>query len=296
MDEGQDLTPVAISVLARLLGDHLEQENSFFFSEDRSQRFMASGIDYSRTGVNFQDREIHLIDNFRTSAAISEAAKSVLRFNTQEDNPDHHGKYIVGAPWLPDDASDDIGRALSSNSLYDGTAEIPMFIKCKSEAEEIDVLISQINQLRENPRDDPKINVGVIVHRRELRDQVSIRLNESALPATSITDNEGVSFDTINVVTLERSKGLEFDTVFVLGLGKSRFPAMSGAVGEVTNLGLASHAHMYQYRQQINRLIVAMTRARNSLCLIDTGDPCYEIAETINKNLISSGVIEKTVR
>jgi len=93
----------------------------------------------------------------------------------------------------------------------------------------------------------------------------------------------------IRVGTFDRGKGLEFRAVLIPRLGKSRFPLnrekptqaqTAMKVMESTPGSTEEHEQeREEYERNLNRLYVAMTRARDRLYLIADEEPCEEIGQ-----------------
>ena len=85
--------------------------------------------------------------------------------------------------------------------------------------------------------------------------------------------------------TYDRARGLEFRAVFLPRLGSSQFPEdISDSTGEQHD---SNHDQDLESRQlELDRLYVAMTRAREHLLLIADEEPCEEIRRALGEEII----------
>jgi len=96
---------------------------------------------------------------------------------------------------------------------------------------------------------------------------------------------DGLTGDGIRVGTYDRARGLEFRAVFLPRLGATQFPDSSGdADGERRNPDPDQDLESRQL--ELDRLYVAMTRAREHLLLIADEEPCEEIRRALAEEII----------
>ena len=91
-------------------------------------------------------------------------------------------------------------------------------------------------------------------------------LEAAGLRCQNLSDFRGEPNERVKVGTFHRSKGLEFKVVFLLGLSAGSFPFSSSR-------GQSDAEHSDQCALQVGWLFVAMTRARDGLYLLHSGEP-----------------------
>ncbi|MDE0461751.1 MAG: hypothetical protein OXH93_05065, partial [Caldilineaceae bacterium] len=96
---------------------------------------------------------------------------------------------------------------------------------------------------------------------------------------------DGFTGDGIRVGTYDRARGLEFRAVFLPRLGSTQFPDSSGdSDGEERNSDPDQDLESRQL--ELDRLYVAMTRARELLVLVADEEPCEEIRRALAEEII----------
>jgi superfamily I DNA/RNA helicase len=102
--------------------------------------------------------------------------------------------------------------------------------------------------------------VGVIAANQDVRDAVGHALDDLHVSWTTLKEDSSPTADVVKISTIESAKGHEFTHVFIPGLAEGILPR------EVPEDDMSREAA---------RLYVAMTRARDYLCLSYTSDSRY---------------------
>ncbi len=128
--------------------------------------------------------------------------------------------------------------------------------------------------------------IGVLVLRNRDAEQLVAALKDRTVPCVNLKDlRDGPLEDGVRIGTFDRAKGLEFRAVFIPRLGESRFPIdthdrRSGQLAmPIPGNQPAPPTEEDQEERLLNldRLYVAMTRAKEWLYLIADEQPCEEI-------------------
>jgi len=136
-------------------------------------------------------------------------------------------------------------------------------------------VVSLVKQLRES---NANLSIGVLTFSNGGAEQIVAELNAAMLSAKKVDKySPKVEKTKVNVMTMYGAKGLEFDVVLIPAMSE-RFPYLNNILKE-------------DKEEQINLmrrlLYVSMTRARNELYLIHTGQPSQYIEELDSSLYIS---------
>ena len=109
-------------------------------------------------------------------------------------------------------------------------------------------------------------------------------LEREDIPCAHMT-RDGISGDGVRVGTYDRAKGLEFRVVFILRLGSTQFPQGNEEADSMRQTVDADQIR--ESRQlELDRLYIAMTRARERLFMIADEDPCDEIRRALGEEIV----------
>ena len=97
-------------------------------------------------------------------------------------------------------------------------------------------------------------------------------LDRAGAPTLRLDRYDGRHANGVLVGTFHRAKGLEFKEVFAFRLGDAHWPARG-----LVPPGLAAEEREERLRIQTRALHVALTRARERLVLLATGDPAAPV-------------------
>lgn len=248
VDEVQDLSELEIKILAEI--PNIEGEkvsklpNGLFLVGDGAQTIYKKGFALRNCGVNVANRSFVLQKNYRNTKEILQAAYGIIsdfKFNdVDEDN--------IQKPTEPD---------MSSRH-----GERPFLVKCGSEAEETQFVVTKIKEIIEDQRLRDEANelefateipIGVIGFNRGDRDRIFDGLRKANIPAVELRDDVSWDSNAVKISTLESAKGHEFHAVFIVGVEQGTIPHQRLSEGE--------------WDREASRLYVAMTRARDQLFL-----------------------------
>lgn len=136
--------------------------------------------------------------------------------------------------------------------------EKPFVVRCRSTAEEIGFVATQITELLDDKSKPTNSNICVIAPSQRVRDAVCSELGRRKIPWAELREDTGFDASRVKISTIESAKGHEFANVFIAGLVDGVLPRVN-----VTEEDLPREAA---------RLYVAMTRARDILYLTYTSD------------------------
>ena len=248
VDEVQDLSELEIKILSEIPDREGQKAsslpNGLFLVGDGAQTIYKKGFALRNCGVNIANRSFVLQKNYRNTREILQAAYGIIadfKFSdVDEDN--------IQKPTSPD---------LSSRH-----GEKPFLVKCGSEREETQFVVTKIKEIIEDQRLRDEANelefstelpIGVIGFNRGDRDRIFAGLKKEGIPATELRDDVSWENNAVKISTLESAKGHEFQAVFIVGVEQ----------GAIPNYRLSES----EWDREASRLYVAMTRARDQLFL-----------------------------
>ncbi len=245
VDEGQDLSMNAYRLLRALGGE--EHPNDLFIVGDAHQRIYKNKAVLSKCGINVRGRSSYLKINYRTTEEIRKYAFGLLK----------------GIPIDDLDEGYDDGKVCQS--LTHGTG--PHIETFRSATEELEFIITQLKELKEQGSDLKNICIVARTHR--LLDDYIVQLNKMGIKTYEIKRNkiEDRSIEGVRVATMHRIKGLGFQHVFVVAVNKRIIPLASAINHEdpvTATEAMASERCL---------LYVALTRAQKSAYITSYGSP-----------------------
>ena len=268
VDEAQDVTLVELQLVRALVaGDPKNPvpKDGILILDDPAQRIYAGGYRLGWAGLDIAGRAQVLRKNYRNVPAVYRAAKRVrgreLVALEHEDD-----KYILDAELGFHEREDE----KPNFALVDSNCEVlylcerirDIYAAEKYNANEIAVFLKHNNQV-----------------------DAIIRFLQSHGIACARLTRDGFAGNGIRVGTYDRARGLEFRAVFLPRLGSTQFPDDSGdAAGERQNVDPDQDLESRQL--ELDRLYVAMTRARELLLLIADEEPCEEIRRALGEEIV----------
>ncbi len=268
VDEAQDMTLVGMQlVLALVAGKRTERppKDGLLVLDDAAQRIYPGGFRPAWVKLNYSGVSQTLDVNYRNTRRIFEAARAV------------RGEVIVSK-----DANDD--GTVEPDRFEGGEGSRPLFINARNGEsvairDRIRTLVDKEGFKHEE--------IGVVTRQNEAVDRLLEWMDRHLIPCVNLKDlkKNGSLGPGVRVGTFDRAKGMEFRAVFIPRLGKSLFPinadkdgpeqlAISTSEGEPMP---TAEEEAEQRQLNLDRLYVAMTRAKEILYLIADEQPCAEI-------------------
>lgn len=246
VDEAQDLSKAEMMVISKIVSSSTK---SISIIADAAQRIYKSGFTWSEVGINVVgNRTSTFKKNYRNSESIAKAAASLL-----EKEPDKSDFTLIEPARK--------GGEKPSLGLFDHWEEQSNYI------------IELLQKLQHEG------NSTVLLH----RDHEGIRkaralLRKCKIDFEEILNSDDVNFDSssVKICTLSSIKGLEFDNVIIFDLNEGVIPYPPGFSDDNDEVHISTERRL---------LYTAMTRAREKLFLLSSGEPCRYLME-IDQNLV----------
>ena len=270
VDEAQDLTLVGIQFVRALVAGNPKEKlrrDSILVLDDAAQRIYPGGFRPKWAKLDFRGNSDILEVNFRNTKRIFQAAQAVR-----------------GEVPLSKGANDD--GTVDAVHFERGEGDRPVLIV--TNRKEVPVLLEQINYLVKNEGFRHN-EIGVLVLRNGDANKLINFLKGREIPCVNLKElRSGPLGDGIRVGTFDRAKGMTYRAVFIPRMGESQFPfsreingsekRAQAALQLPGNESVLPNEENQEERQlKLDRLYVAMTRARDRLYLIADEDPCDEI-------------------
>ncbi|MDE0079762.1 MAG: AAA family ATPase [Caldilineaceae bacterium] len=268
VDEAQDVTLVELQLIRALVaGDPVNPvpKDGILILDDPAQRIYAGGYRLGWASLDITGRAQVLKKNYRNAPAVYRAAKRVR--GSELVALDHEDdKYILDAELGFHEREEDRPNLV----LVDGNGELPY-------------LCERIREF--TAADKYSANEIAVFLKHNIQVEATIGfLQREGIYCVQLT-RDGLTGDGIRVGTYDRARGLEFRAVFLPRLGATQFPDSSGdADGERRNPDPDQDLESRQL--ELDRLYVAMTRAREHLLLIADEEPCEEIRRALAEEII----------
>lgn len=260
IDEAQDLNLVGLQLVRTLVnGPGPDQPDGLLVVGDGAQRIYPGGFTLRQAGVEVRGRTTVLRTNYRNTAAIIGTAMAVAGADEVDD---------LGEEFRRGEADAEAKRPGGSR---------PVYVRAGSTAGQIGMVIDQVAKYRDDLSDgvDPG-DIGVCAaSNRQVKEVLEV-LRNAGIAAVDLRDYDGQPTDRVKVGTFHRVKGLEFKVVFLVGLGAEEFPRAQLD-------GQSDAEYVEAVSMQVSTLFVAMTRARDALVLLGTGDPGALIASALDR-------------
>ncbi len=268
VDEAQDVTLVELQLVRALVAGspgNPVPKDGILILDDPAQRIYAGGYRLGWASLDIAGRAQVLRKNYRNAPAVYRAAKRVRgREMVALDHEDD--KYILDAELGFHEREEEKPNLV----LVDGNGELLYLCQKirefsaaqKYSANEIAVFLKHNNQV--------ELTIGF--------------LQSEGIHCVQLT-RDGLTGDGIRVGTYDRARGLEFRAVFLPRLGATQFPDSSGDTdSEERNSDPDQDLESRQL--ELDRLYVAMTRARELLVLVADEEPCEEIRRALAEEII----------
>jgi superfamily I DNA/RNA helicase len=239
VDEAQDLSKAQMKVLARLVKP---ETNSITIIADAAQRIYKSGFTWSEVGLNVRGgRTIEFKRNYRNTVAVARAAASLL-----DHEPDKSEFTII-----------ETARKGGHKPV------VGYFDSWEEQAEYVLDLIEETWYTDEETVVLHRTNSGVA--------EIAEFLTEQGIPIVSVRDgSDPFGTRAVKVCTLSSVKGLEFDNVIIVDLNEDEIPYPDGFNEDDDEYHISTERRL---------LYTAMTRARERLFLLSSGEPTRYLAE-----------------
>lgn len=248
IDEAQDLNKAQILTISKLV-DH--ETNSLSIIADAAQRIYKSGFVWSEVGINVRGgRTIEFKKNYRNTVHIANAALSLLGHEYDKS------EFTQVETALKGGGKPIIGFFNNSN-------------------EQLNWLNAELNTLRNNS----ELSNTVILHRTNagIKDLDGF-LTAHGHSTEFVKSSQPVNYESesIKICTMSSVKGLEFRNVFIIDLNDDVIPFPPGFISDDDEFHLSTERRL---------LYTCMTRARNKLYLLSSGNPSRYLGEIDSEHL-----------
>lgn len=265
VDEAQDLTLVGLDLIRALVNGpgSPDRPDGLLIVGDGAQKIYAGGFTLRQAGVEVRGRTTVLRTNYRNTAEIIDAAMAVAGREQVED---------LGDTFTRGDADADAVRSGMK----------PVLVGCTGLDDEARVVAQRIVDLvgaGASGDGNGAVGYGDIAVAASTNHQVKAireRLDSAGIPTIGLDRYDGQPVDKVKVGTHFRIKGLEFKVVFLPCLGDHDFPRRPAP-------GQPPEEIAEQRALAISRLFVAMTRARDGLFLLASGDPSAVLEPALDR-------------
>lgn len=248
VDEAQDLTLAGLQLLRALVNgrDDRDRPDGLLIVGDGAQKIYPGGFTLRQAGVEVRGRTTVLRVNYRNTREILAAAMAVAGDEQVNDLGDEYAR--------GDADVETVGAGLK-----------PVLVRCRDLDEQVRFVAGRIRDLVATG----SIGYGdVAVAAPTNQDVKAIRrqLDNADIPTIGLDEYAGHPTDSVKLGTHFRIKGLEFKVVFLPCLGEDEFPRRHYP-------GRANKEYVEKRDLALSQLFVAMTRARDELFLLVSGNP-----------------------
>lgn len=268
VDEAQDMTLVEIQLVRALVAGAPENavpDDGILILDDPAQRIYAGGYRLPWAGLDIAGRAHLLKRNYRNVPAVFRAARRV------------RGDVLVTL-----DSEED-------RSILDADLEFPdngdgrPILALVADKGEIPYLREKIREITANGKFSLD-EIAVFLKHNSQVDATIKSLNRVGISCAQLT-RDGFSGNGVRVGTYDRARGLEFRVVFLPRLGVSQFPL--GSEDAVSAPYQIDPNQLLEARLlELDRLYIAMTRARELLFMIGDEEPCEEIRRALGDEIL----------
>ena len=268
VDEAQDMTLVEMQLVRALVAGapaNPVPDDGLLILDDPAQRIYAGGYRLSWAGLDIAGRAHLLKRNYRNVPAIFRAAKRV-RGNALVTVENEDDKLILDAELAFPESEDE--RPILA--LVDSKGEIPY-------------LREKIREICASERYISNEIAVFLKHNHQV--DATIKYLESGGISCAQLTRDGFSGIGVRVGTYDRARGLEFRAVFLPRLGVTQFPHSNEDSAE-TKQHSDPDQHLESRQLELDRLYIAMTRARELLLLIADEEPCDEIRRALGEEIV----------
>ena len=268
VDEAQDMTLVEMQLVRALVAGapaNPVPDDGLLILDDPAQRIYAGGYRLRWAGLDIAGRAHLLKRNYRNVPAIFRAAKRV-RGNALVTVENEDDKLILDAELAFPESEDE--RPILA--LVDSKGEIPH-------------LREKIREICASERYTSNEIAVFFKHNHQV--DATIKYLESGGISCAQLTRDGFSGIGVRVGTYDRARGLEFRAVFLPRLGVTQFPHSNEDSAE-TKQHSDPDQHLESRQLELDRLYIAMTRARELLFLIADEEPCDEIRRALGEEIV----------
>jgi superfamily I DNA/RNA helicase len=235
VDEFQDFSTLDLELIAKIPKEPL---NGLFLTGDTAQKIYTKDFDLPQAGLGPGHRiNRSILKNYRNSRQILEAAHLLLESYANEATAKHEGVTVL----KPEYAQRDGARPFVCET------NDPLRAAWSLAGEWL-------------ASGYPGFSICIATANPDAISVLKIRDTAPLGIATSrLTGDYQMRADVVVVSDIYNIKGFEFSLIIVVGMGAGEFPPKGVPAGEI-------------WREAL-RLYVAMTRGRDEVCLVHTGDP-----------------------
>lgn len=253
IDEAQDLSLVGLQLIRALVNrpSGADRPDGLLIVGDGAQRIYAGGFTLRQAGVEVRGRTTVLRTNYRNTGEIIRAAMAVAGDAAVDDLGDEYKR----------------GEA-EADAIREGVR--PAVLLCDGFVDELDEVVGRITSLVSSGTIGFG-DIAVCVATNAQAQAAQAGLQQRGIQVIELTKYEGTPVDRVKVGTHHRVKGLEFKVVFLPGLGAADFPRTQAP-------GQPEDEYAEVVAMAMSQLFVAMTRARDGLFLLASGEPTAAIA------------------
>ncbi|KAA0233583.1 MAG: hypothetical protein EDR02_13160 [Actinobacteria bacterium] len=148
----------------------------------------------------------------------------------------------------------------------------PFLVECTSHADEVSFVVARVRDLVSNQKAVGLGDIAVFVNTNRAARTWMAELKEEGLECQGLDRYEGIPTPAVKAGTYFRAKGLEFKVVFLPGLDDTGFPKPKPDWQDEAE-------YEDERALQISQVFVAMTRARDGLFVLASGQPSPLLAQ-----------------
>lgn len=250
VDEVQDLLLVHLQLVRALVNGSSSNDgpDSLLMVGDAAQRVYPGGFTLQEAGIEIRGSSVVLRKNYRNTHEILEASMSCTG---QQEIVDMDGSY------RRDEAASDSDRA--------GLA--PQLVRAVDLEDQARFIADRITELFGS--DDLLLtDIGVLAPYNNTVKELASMLKASGVGVDLLDSRSRLTADGVRAATFQRSKGLEFKVVFIVGMSLKHWPSFPYRRSATTD-----EEYEEQLAMDTTQLHVAMTRARDGLYVLYSGQP-----------------------
>jgi superfamily I DNA/RNA helicase len=263
IDESQDISLVGLQFIRALVnGNGADRPDGLLIVGDGAQRIYPGGFTLRQAGIEVSGRATMLKTNYRNTTAIIGAAMAVAGAEPVDDLGDEYKR------------ADDAAEAIRAGGF------VPRLVVCSDESGERKWIVDTIRQLdRDHVMGLGDIAIFAPTNRQV--DELVEMLKAEQIDAIKLASYDGRTTPEVKVGTFHRAKGLEFKAVFLPSVSKGVFP-------RPRDTGQDDQEYAEARSLAIAQLFVAMTRARDALFVLCSGDPTPEVEAALDRFVVAT--------
>lgn len=257
IDEAQDITLVGLQLVRTLVnGPGPDRPDGLLLVGDAAQRIYPGGFTLRQAGIEVRGRTTVLRTNYRTSAEILAVAMSVAGGEDVEDLDERY-------------------RRSDEEAVTPRSGPRPRLVDCSGPDDELRYLVEELSALTSGT-DVGLGDIGVFASTNQAVTELLETLTKTGVPSQGLDRYDGKPSQRVKVGTFHRAKGLEFKVVFLPGLSDGRYPRLPDP-------GQGLEAYAEARALALGQLFVAMTRARDKLYILCSGNPSDVLAPALDR-------------